>query len=173
MPSDDGHTDARTEPPGVADERAMLSAFLDYQRETLVLKCSGLTPDRLRRWAVPPSSLSLLGLVRHLAEVERGWFRCVFLGEPDKPHWSGPGGDGSAQWDVDAADPDEAFHVWRTECDRSRATVAAATSLEVTGEHGGTAYSLRHILIHMIEEYARHNGQADLLRERIDGVTGE
>ncbi|WP_030565345.1 DinB family protein [Streptomyces aureocirculatus] len=173
MPSDDVHRDPRGEPPGEADERTMLTAFLDFQRETLALKCAGLTPIQLRQWAVPPSSLSLLGLVRHLAEVERGWFRCVLLGEADKPHWAGPRGEGYAQWDVDDADVEEAFRVWRAECDRSRATVAGAASLDVAGSHDGRPYSLRHILTHMIEEYARHNGHADLLRERIDGVTGE
>ncbi|WP_190136670.1 DinB family protein [Streptomyces longispororuber] len=173
MASDDGSEDVRVEPPGVADERTLLNAFLDAQRATLARKCAGLTPNQLRRWAVPPSSLSLLGLVRHLAEVERGWFRCVLLGEPDKPHWVGPKGDESVQWDVDDADVEEAFRVWRAECERSRAAVAAARDLDVTGSHDGTAYSLRHILTHMIEEYARHNGHADLLRERIDGATGE
>lgn len=210
MPSDDGHEDLRSEPPGEADERTTLSAFLDYQRETLALKCAGLTPLQLKRWAVPPSSLSLLGLVRHLAEVEQSWFRCVLLGEAYTPHWTGPRkprgaqgahgvqgaqgvrgaalearaslespearsvlGEGSAQWDVDDADVDEAFRVWRAECDRSRAAVAAADSLDVTGSHDGRTYSLRYILTHLVEEYARHNGHADLLRERIDGATGQ
>ncbi|MFD9861991.1 DinB family protein [Streptomyces alboflavus] len=165
---------SRVEPPGQADERTMLAAFLQFQRDTLALKCADLTPDQLRERAVPPSPLSLLGLVRHLADVERGWFRSVLLGEADEPYWPGATPGEYADFDVEDADPDEAFRLWREECARSRAAVAAAGALETAGGHdGGTFYSLRHILTHMIEEYARHNGHADLLRERIDGRTGE
>jgi uncharacterized damage-inducible protein DinB len=164
--------DTRTPPPQQADERATLAGFLQWQRDTLALKCAGLTAEQLRGRHVPPSQLSLLGLVRHLAEVERSWFRNVFLGENSTFFWATPEGRRAA-FEVDSADPDEAFRVWREECARSRATVAAAPSLDTDGHHQEEAFSLRWILTHMIEEYARHNGHADLLRERTDGATGE
>jgi len=161
----------------IGDERTMLVAWLEFHRETLAVKCEGLTPDQLRERSVPPSSLSLLGLVRHMAEVERGWFRNVLDGQ-DLPgrYYTEDNPDGEFD-DVDTADPDEAFASWRVECAIARDIVAKAVSLEDTGtriRHGQEEiYSLRWILIHMIEEYARHNGHADLLRERIDGATGE
>ncbi|MGW0530956.1 DinB family protein [Streptomyces sp. NPDC003032] len=170
----------RTEPPhAAAGERASLTAFLQYQRETLAMKCAGLTAEQLKERAVPPSDMSLLGLVRHLAEVERSWFRNVLNGEASAAHWTGRLPGEYADFDVADADPDEAFEVWHAECARSRAIVDAQESLDpldplnVTVDFRGDAYSLRYILTHMIEEYARHNGHADLLRERIDGATGE
>ncbi|QMU79762.1 DinB family protein [Streptacidiphilus sp. PB12-B1b] len=162
----------RNEPPLQADERATLTAFLQYHRETLEWKCTGLTPAQLRERAVPPSSLSLLGLVRHLAEVERSWFQMVLLGEQVERHWPRGDTDGGV-FDVESADPDQAFTLWQAACARSRAIVDAAESLDATGSHGEEVFSLRWILTHMIEEYARHNGHADLLRERLDGATGE
>ncbi len=171
--------DGRSKPPQRADERATLTGFLDYQREILAIKCAGLTSAQLRERAVPPSALSLLGLVRHMAEVEQSWFRLVMSGQPVPYHWpqgsreDADSGDGSAEFEVADADPQEAFEVWRAECARSRDFTAAAESLEVTGHYEDEVYSLRFVLNHMIEEYARHNGHADLLRERIDGVTGD
>ncbi|MFJ7199520.1 MULTISPECIES: DinB family protein [unclassified Streptomyces] len=165
--------DTRDKPPQVGGERASLSGFLQYQRETLAMKCAGLTGAQLREAAVPPSDLTLLGLVRHLAEVERSWFRRVLNDEVAPPHWPGPNPGEFAEFDVADADPEEAFRIWHEECARSRATVEAAESLDVTGSYGEEVFSLRYILTHLIEEYARHNGQADLLRERIDGARGE
>lgn len=165
--------DPRNRPPQVGDEHASLSGFLQYQRETLAMKCAGLTGAQLREAAVPPSDLTLLGLVRHLAEVERSWFRRVLKDEVAPPHWPGPKPGEFAEFEVADADPEEAFRIWHEECARSRAAVEAAESLDITGSYGDEAFSLRYILTHMIEEYARHNGQADLLRERIDGATGE
>ncbi|HTT55339.1 MAG TPA: DinB family protein [Streptosporangiaceae bacterium] len=160
----------------MADELVMLTGFLDYHRETLAVKCAGLTAAQLRERAVPPSALSLLGLVRHMAEVEQSWFQLVMNGQPVPYHWpredAGASGE-SAEFDVTDADPGEAFGVWRAECARSRDFVAAAESLDVTGHYEGETFSLRYVLNHMIEEYARHNGHADLIRERIDGVTGD
>jgi hypothetical protein len=164
--------DTRIEPPSTGDERATLIAFLEYQRETLAMKCAGLTAERLRERAVPPSALSLLGLVRHMAEVERIWFRVVINGEDNRSHWR-EGTSSDADFEVDAAGVDGAFEVWQAECANARAITDAAESLDVTGRHRTGVRSLRWVLIHMIEEYARHNGHADLLRERIDGVTGE
>ncbi|MFI6729088.1 DinB family protein [Streptomyces atratus] len=164
--------DKRIYPPRVGDERASLSGFLQFQRETLAMKCAGLTTEQLRQRAVPSTELSLLGLVRHLAEAERSWFRRVLKDEVAPPHWPGPNPGEFAEFDVETADPDEAFRIWREECARSRATVEAADSLEIAGSYGDEVFSLRYILTHMIEEYARHNGHADLLREAIDGATG-
>ena len=164
----------RIDPPLVAQEREMLGAWLDYHRATLAVKCEGLTDDQLRAQAVPPSSLSLLGLVRHMGEVERSWFRRVLSGEQAPPRYysdENPDGDFDDVADAVVAD---AFGYWRDECAYARERVAAAPSLDVTGTgRQGEGYSLRWIMVHMIEEYARHNGHADLLRERIDGTVGD
>jgi uncharacterized damage-inducible protein DinB len=164
----------RIDPPLVAQERGMLDAWLDYHRATLAVKCEGLTDDQLRARAVPPSSLSLLGLVRHMGEVERSWFRSVLGGEQAPPrYYSDENPDGDFD-DVAGAGVAEAFGYWRDECAHARERVAAAPSLDVTGTgRSGDRYSLRWIMVHMIEEYARHNGHADLLRERIDGAVGD
>jgi uncharacterized damage-inducible protein DinB len=162
---------ARAEPPTAADERATLTGFLEYQRETLAWKCAGLSAEQLRERAVPPSAISLLGLVRHMAEVERSWFRHVLNGEKDStPLWESTE---RPEFDADTAGTAEAFTAWQQECARSREIVAATESLGSTGSYGDEAFSLRYILAHMIEEYARHNGHADLIRERLDGTTGE
>jgi uncharacterized damage-inducible protein DinB len=161
----------RTEPPLAAQERQMLDAWLEFHRDTLAAKCDGLAGDQLRARAVPPSSLSLLGLVRHMAEGERQWFRMVLGGEQVPYHYytdECP----EAEFDVDGADVAEAFETWWSECADARRRAAAAPSLDVTGTQDGKEFSLRWIMIHMIEEYARHNGHADLLRERIDGTVG-
>ncbi|MEU5850795.1 DinB family protein [Saccharopolyspora shandongensis] len=163
----------RTHPSRVADDRASLTGFLQYQRETLAWKCAGLTAEQLRERAVPPSALSLLGLVRHMAEVERSWFRNVVNGQTAEAHWPRRAPDHFAEFDVASADPEEAFGVWEEECARSRATVDATESLDATVHWRDEVFTLRYIITHMIEEYARHNGHADLLRERIDGTTGE
>ena len=163
----------RTDPPYQADERAMLDAWLDYHRATLQLKCDGLADDQLRERAVPPSTLSLLGLVRHLAEVERNWFRRVLAGDA-APYLYASDDDPDGDFDnVDDADVAEAFATWRAEIEHARRNAAAAPSLEATGTRRGRPVSLRWIMNHMIEEYARHNGHADLLRERIDGRVGQ
>jgi uncharacterized damage-inducible protein DinB len=163
----------RTEPPLTAAEREMLDGWLEYHRATLAWKCEGLSADQLRERAVPPSSLSLIGLVRHMAEVERAWFRRR-VGREDVPWVYCTDESPDADFD-DVADADvaEAIETWRHECNRARANVAAVPSLDDTFEHRGQMYSLRWIMSHMVEEYARHNGHADLLRERIDGVTGD
>lgn len=165
----------RTDPPPVGDERTMLEAWLDYHRQTLLLKCEGLTAEQLRRRSVDPSSMSLLGLVRHMTEVERAWFRLRFAGEKAGfLYWdpeSNPDGDFD---DVDTADARADFEVYAREVELARAA-AEGHSLEETFHHPRLKIemSLRWVYLHMIEEYARHNGHADLLRERIDGATGE
>jgi hypothetical protein len=165
----------RADPAYIASERAMLDAWLDYHRVTLEQKCDGLAAPRLRERAVPPSTLSLLGLVRHMADVERNWFRRVFAGEEAPPlYYSDQDPDGDFDR-VDDADALEAFTTWRAECEHGRSLSAAAASLDQVGrrQREGNDVSLRWILVHMIEEYARHNGHADLLRQRIDGATGD
>jgi uncharacterized damage-inducible protein DinB len=165
----------RPHTPKTADERTTLIAFLDQYRATLAIKCHGLTPGQLAQRAVPPSPLSLLGLVRHMAEVERGWFGRV-AGEETAPRYfsdADPDGDFDNVED-DATLVEEAFAFWRAEIDHAR-RVTAAADLDQTFVHPRTqaTFSLRWVLVHMIEEYARHCGHADFLRERIDGVTGD
>jgi hypothetical protein len=165
----------RRDPPHIADERAMLEAWLEYHRATLGLKCAGVPAARLAERAVPPSNLSLLGLVRHMAEVERSWFRRTLAGEAAPPlYYSDSDPDGDFDW-VEGAEVDAAFAAWRAECDHARELIAKMDSLDYVGHQrrSGERVSLRWILVHMIEEYARHNGHADLLRERIDGAVGQ
>jgi uncharacterized damage-inducible protein DinB len=163
--------------PGLqAGEREMLTGWLEHHRAILTWKCEGLTDEQLRQRAVPPSSLSLLGLVRHMAAVERGWFRQVLLGEDVPELYSTPEDPDADFNDVDGAGTAEAFSTFEQECAAAREAVAAAPDLDVLSkersERTGEPFSLRWILTHMIEEYARHNGHADLLRECIDGTTG-
>ncbi len=163
----------RVDPPLVGDERAMLRGFLDHHRATLAMKCAGLPDEELRRRSMPPSALSLLGLVRHMAEVERVWFRRVIGGEDLPLVWSDDG-DFQVAYDASASTREEAFAAWEAEVAHARRVEAAAGSLEVTGRHTrtGEAVSLRLVMLHLIHEYARHNGHADLLREGIDGTVG-
>jgi uncharacterized damage-inducible protein DinB len=168
-------TDQRIDPPAVADEREMLTSWLDWHRETLAVKCDGLTEEQLRLRAAAPSTLSLLGLVRHMADVERTWFRRRLNGEDVESLYSSledPDGDFD---NVDSASADEAFATWRAEVEAAREVSAAYPDLGTLAkrEARGVTVSHRWILVHMIEEYARHNGHADILREHIDGVTGE
>ncbi|MCX4689173.1 DinB family protein [Kitasatospora purpeofusca] len=168
---------ARPEPPLAGGELATLTGFLDFQRATFAWKCTGLSTEQLRARPLLPSTLSLLGLTRHLAEVELGWFRNILNSEGHPGIWRDSNGR-FAEFAADEADPDEAFAHWRAECEHARELVAAAPSLDVLGRYRApdgkeTEYSLRWILTHMIEEYARHNGHADLIREHLDGRTGE
>lgn len=151
----------------------MLEAWLEWHRGTLATKCDGLTQDQLRERAAPPSPLSLLGLVRHMAEVESGWFRNCLAGEGAGPAYTSeadPDGDFDR---VDDADPQADLARWREECEHARAVLAGIGSLDDRGKGRDQEFSVRWVLVHMIEEYARHNGHADLLRERIDGTTGD
>jgi uncharacterized damage-inducible protein DinB len=159
--------------PRTADERSTLLSFLEWQRATLVRKCQGLSTEQLRRRAVPPSNLSLLGLVRHLAEVERGWLRRTLAGEAIPPLYGADDTDDDRDFiDVDAADPEDAFATWRAECEHARRNVDAHALDDVVHQQTSRAVSLRWILVHMVEEYSRHNGHADLLRQAIDGAVG-
>jgi Protein of unknown function (DUF664) len=165
--------DQRTDPPYVAGERTSLEAWLDYHRATLLWKCDGLTGEQLAERSAEPSTMSLLGLVRHMSEVERGWFRQFVAGE-DVPYIYSSEESRDADFDdVDPARADEDFAIFRAEVEVCRA-VGARFELDHITHRGRRDFDidLRWVYTHMIEEYARHNGHADLLRERVDGTIG-
>ena len=164
----------RADPDHVAAERKALEQRLDYHRATLQAKCAGLTAGQLKRRAVPTSNLSLLGLVRHVADEERGWFRQCATGEdvPDL-YWTEADNDAGFN-DIEAADAEADLDAYRREIAAARTAVAGKGLDDVVPfRWGGADRDIRWIYLHMIEEYARHNGHADLIRECIDGVTGE
>ena len=171
----DPEADPREGGVSLGDERATLTEYLRFQRLTLQVKCEGLDATQLALRAVEPSTMSLLGLVRHLAEVERKWFRQRFAGQ-DVPnrYQSEANPDGDFDGAVaDQAVVDEAWSAWHDEVAFAE-QYASETDLDFVGRDGvGKPISLRELLVHMIEEYARHNGHADLLRERIDGRIGQ
>ena len=163
----------RQEPSFLLPEREMLEQWLDYHRVTLLLKCEGLDAAGRKARPVPTSKLSLHGLVRHMGEVERNWFQRVLLRKPDTPPiWYDRAVEDSELVPLDDADFDADVAQWQAECTVAR-EAAAGFGLDDIGVWRGIDVSLRWIYIHMIEEYARHNGHADLIRERIDGQTGE
>jgi hypothetical protein len=171
--------DPRENGPTVGDERTTLVEALRCARLTLEMKCSGLDAEALARRSVEPSTMSLLGLVRHLAEMERVSFRKVMAGQ-DGPRLFCSDSDRDGDFDGAVPDPRvvaEAWAAWRTEVDFAQRFVAESPSLDVTGsDRGGVGHgpiSLREVLVEMIWEYARHMGHADLLRERIDGRIGQ
>ena len=178
-PSDD---DPRENGPTLGDERATLVENLRCARLTLEMKCEGLDAEAMARRSVEPSTMSLLGLVRHLAEVERATFRVLMAGQ-DVPRLFCSDTDRDGDFDGAVADPQvvkEAWEAWRAEVDFAERFVAEAPSLDVTGDDhanahgsGGGLTSLREMMVGMIWEYARHMGHADLLRERIDGRIGQ
>jgi uncharacterized damage-inducible protein DinB len=172
-------TPVRQDPDATTtSERDLLGQYLDYQRETMLLKTDGLDKDQLAR-QIPSSDLTLAGLLYHLALVEESWFEEDFLGLEPREDWRG------IDW---AADPDYEFRTaldkepdwlrrrYRDACDRARRVVAEADGLDavsVSTRVGGKPFTLRWVMLHLIEETARHAGQADLLREAIDGTVGE
>ncbi|MFD0068706.1 DinB family protein [Streptomyces sp. NPDC056690] len=165
----------RPMPPLNADERTTLESWLDFHRITLAMKCEGLDDEQAAVASVPPSGFTLTGLVQHMAEVERNWFRRVFAGEQAAPPIYAP------QADPDAPDGGfelakgatlgDAVATWQGEIARAREN-CADRALSDTGRFMDQDVNLRWIYVHMIEEYARHNGHADLVRERVDGTTG-
>ncbi|SFW49633.1 DinB family protein [Amycolatopsis australiensis] len=163
----------RIDPAPLADERQALAESLEYYRRTFELKCRGLDPARLSERSVPPSTLTLHGLLRHLTGCERWWFRIQFAGE-DVPNLYYSEDDPEQDFTALDGDVGEAFSLWHAECERSR-EIVAASSLDQTGTRisTGEPFKLRWLMLRMIGEYARHIGQADLIRERIDGATGE
>lgn len=162
----------RPDPPMIADEREMLLGFLDFHRGTIAMKCDGLDDAELRQQSMPPSTLSLLGLVRHMAEIERTWFRRVINGEDIPLVWS-DSFDFQAAYDGSSSTRAEAFDAWSSELSLSRQIMADVDLDKVVYvERWDENVSVRMIVLHMIHEYARHSGHADLLREGVDGVTG-
>ncbi|MFG2429130.1 DinB family protein [Streptomyces sp. NPDC048590] len=165
--------DNRVGPPLTGSERETLRAFLDYHRATLAMKCEGLDDDQLRQRSMDPSTLSLLGLVRHMAEVERTWFRRVFEDNDIPLVWSDRI-DFQAAYDASASTRAEAFGAWQAEVEHSRRIEREAASLDVIGvqPRWEQEVSLRMVMVHVLLEYGRHNGHADFLREGVDGTVG-
>jgi hypothetical protein len=165
--------DLFTGPALTADERGSLCAWMDFHRATLLHKCAGLTPEQLVQRSCPPSRLSLLGLVRHMTGVE-SWFN-DFDGSPVRAgYWTEANPDAAFE-DLDSALADASLAAYQASVERARSAVAA---LDLDArcpcpDRGDDARSLRWVYMHMIEEYARHNGHADLIREAIDGATGD
>ncbi|GGU87079.1 hypothetical protein GCM10010260_20470 [Streptomyces filipinensis] len=151
----------------------MLEGWLNWHRETLPAKCAGLEPDRLARTTVEPSNLTLLGLVRHMAEVERSWFRRRLAGERIGNVFTDPGDGDEGVQGVHEAHAERDFERFRAEVAASRAAAAGHDLDETFTSARGTPLSLRWLYVQMIQEYARHNGHADLLRERTDAKTGD
>lgn len=171
LPSDQDPRMSETETRG---EKACLASYLEHYRETLRLKCEGLSPEQLARRSVPPSTLSLLGLVRHLARVEHHWFRRVLDGAfDDLPRLYSD--DGDVPFDEAVGTEEclrEAWAAWEREVAFGRAWYAACDDLGAEVTWGEERAEVRDVMVHLIEEYARHAGHADLLRECIDGRTG-
>jgi hypothetical protein len=178
-PSED---DPRENGPRLGDERSTMSESLRRQRLTLEIKCADLDAVAMARRAIEPSTMSLLGIVRHLAETERSTFRRLMAGQ-DQPRLYCSPNNRDGDFDGAVADPEvvaEAWAAWRDEVDFAVQFVAAASSLDITADDssnqhgsGGGSISLREVMIGMIEEYSRHLGHVDLLRERIDGRVGQ
>jgi uncharacterized damage-inducible protein DinB len=176
VPAPDEH--GRVEAGFHDDERTMLGAFLDHHRATLVWKASGLTPAQLAQ-PLAPSSLTIGGLVKHLALVEDSWFTTRFAGHAEPEPWASADWDAYPDWEHHSAagdSPEQLLALYAAACERSRAVYAEAESLDqrsVLPDRTGEPFTLRWMVLHMIEETARHNGHVDLLRESVDGLTGE
>jgi len=172
----DAADDPRDTGTDIDDERSVLVEYLRVYRLTMEMKCEGLDAGQLALRSVPPSTMSLLGLVRHMADVERNWFRRVMAGE-DTPHLYWTEGEADAEWTGAVADPEvvaRAWDDWRSEVGYAERYVNGADDLGIRATMSdGQTVSLREVLVHMIEEYARHCGHADLLRERVDGRVGQ
>jgi hypothetical protein len=169
----------RTDPAEQGPELQMLGQFLDYHRATLVQKASGLSRDQLAA-VHPPSALTLIGLLKHAALNENHWFGVVLLGEAMPEPFASAPWDDDVDWELSSApsdDPAYVFDLYATACDRSRAALARVGDLDALSakpsRQNGEQFTARWIVLHMIEETARHNGHADLIRESIDGLTGE
>lgn len=166
------------EPDNEGDERTLLTQFLDHHRSVLLRKADGLTREQLAT-RVGASELTLAGLLKHMALVEDSWFQTRLHGRPDPEPWGSVDWDADPDWEFHSAvddDPSDLVSLYEAACERSRQAVAEVPDLDtmaLKANRRGEAFSLRWILIHMVEETARHNGHADLLRESIDGFTGD
>lgn len=167
--------DPRTDPPPCGSERETLLGFLTYQRQTFVAKCAGLTHEQLATRSVPPSTMSLLGLLRHLSDVERFWVRIHLLGqEKQQLYWHTDGQDTDFEFPpLNTALVATSWRAWQKEIAFSDAALGQEPMNSTVDIAGHGEVSVRWILTHLIEEYSRHNGHADLLRECLDGVVGE
>lgn len=166
----------RAQPDRLTGERRSLEEWVDYQRATLLTKCAGLTAEQLKTRSVPPSTMTLLGLVRHMTEVERWWFRMHAAQEDVRLVYSTKDNPDADWFDLENADAAADIAAYVEECAACRKAVEAVDLDSVIpgrGRHKEQTRNLRWIYVHMIEEYARHNGHADLLREAIDGATGD
>lgn len=166
----------RVEPSRLTDEKQALDEWVDFHRATLLMKCEGLTSEQLKTRSVEPSALTLLGLVRHMSEVERGWFRRHAARESVDFHYSTDEEPDADFLNLESADASADLAHFVAECQLCREATVDLSLDEVVpsrGHHAERTRNVRWIYLHMIEEYARHNGHADLLRERIDGVTGD
>jgi uncharacterized damage-inducible protein DinB len=169
----------RVKPALDADEATMLAQYLDFQRATLLWKLEGLPAEQLGARPVASTELTLAGLVKHLALVEDDWFQRIFAGNGLPEPWASAPFDEDPDWEFHSAvkdKPDELVELYEAACARSRAVVNVAATLDqssVGRSRRGEVFTLRWILLHMIEETARHNGHADILREALDGATGE
>jgi len=166
----------RAEPDRIADERESLEQWLDFHRETLLMKCSGLTADELKMRPVAPSRLSLLGLVRHMVEVERWWFRMHADGQLVSFVYCTDENENADFDSVEQADAAADLDAFQQEIAAARSAVRDKGLEDIVASRGHDperTRNIRWIYLHMIEEYARHNGHADLIRERIDGATGD
>jgi uncharacterized damage-inducible protein DinB len=167
--------DPRAEAGPTRGERDTLVGYLEVYRATLELKCEGLSPEQLGTRSVPPSNMSLLGLLRHMAHVEHTWFRRRIDNQPDLPrHFQDDGLDSGFNWPGEADDVlvSQAWALWRAEVDHAR-EVLERTELDALVDVHGEPTEVRDIVVHMVEEYARHCGHADLIRECIDGRAGQ
>jgi uncharacterized damage-inducible protein DinB len=168
----------RIDPDPAGSELALLAQYLDYQRETMLLKVADLSVQQVRE-PHPPSDLTLVGLLYHLALVEESWLELRFAGLPERRPWIGVDWEADPNWEFRTAAeiaPEEVRQRYSEACDRSRKVVSEATSPEqmsVQPMRDGQHFSLRWVLLHLIEETARHVGHADLLREALDGMVGE
>lgn len=165
----------RQEPPVEGPSEQMLVAFVDFHRATLARKCDGLTTQQAATRSVPPSDMSLLGLVRHMTDVEKMWFVWRLRGDEPLALYRTAENPNAAFNDLDGADLEQSIERWQAACERSREIVAEASSFDemsIGTRRENQHVSLRWILMHFIEEYARHNGHADLLRQAIDGAVG-
>jgi uncharacterized damage-inducible protein DinB len=162
----------RVRPTYVLDERELLNGWLEFHRATLSVKCEGLDDAQRRARPIPTSDLSLHGLVRHMAETERNWFGRILLRDQAIPRiWYDATGTDNAFLPIESANWEADFAVWQSEC-RAGSAAASRHGLDDTGEWRGKQVSLKSIYLHMIQEYARHNGHADLIRELLDGSVG-